>query len=130
MGARRGAPQADALEQLAGPRVAAGAGLAREAELDGHKLARGQLSGERPPVVLVGVADRVRVEAAGLPRAERRDVDAGDADRPRRGLVEAGDDPQQSRLPRAARPGTTQSSPRCTVRVRPCSAATPPSEEG
>ena len=96
--------EADALEQLVGPRITRGAGLAGQPELDPDELARRQLARERAPVVLVGVADRARAEAGRRPAAERADVDAGDADRARRRPVEAGDDPQQRRLARAARP--------------------------
>ena len=96
--------EADALQQLVGPRVASRPGLARQPELDPDELARGQLARERAPVVLVGVADRARAEAGGGPAPEGSDVDAGDADRARRCAVETGDDPQQRRLAGAARP--------------------------
>ncbi len=94
----------DALEQLVRARIAPLLGDAGQPELDPDELARGQLARERPPVVLVGVADRARAEAGCTPTAERADVDAGDADGAGRGTVEAGDDPEQRRLARAARP--------------------------
>ncbi len=96
--------EADAVEQLVGTGTPALRGLARKPELDPHELARGQLARKRSPVVLVGVADRARAEASGAPAAECADVDPRDADRPRRRSVETGDDPEQRRLARAARP--------------------------
>ena len=106
-------------------------GLAGEAELHADELTRGQLAGERPPVVLVGVADRARAEAGRPPsdRAVRRRCRRRSPSRRR-----AGRSPATIRssvdLPEPLGPRTTHSSPGCTVRVRPCSAATPPSADG
>ena len=94
----------DALEQLVRARIARLLRDAGQPELDPDELARGQLARERPPVVLVGVADRARAEARRTPPAERADVDAGNADGAGRGAVEAGDDPEQRRLARATWP--------------------------
>src|SRR5215210_510911 len=96
--------EADAREQLVGARLATVARLPREAELHAHEIAHGLLAGERPPVVLVGVADRPRAKCRGRSSAQRGHVHARDADGARRGPVEAGDDPEERRLPRAARP--------------------------
>ena len=96
-------PEPDPFEQLVGACVASRCGHAGQPELDSDELPRGQLSGERPPVVLVGVADRARPELGRSPAAERAHVDARDPDRAGRRAVEGGDDPQQCRLPRAAR---------------------------
>ena len=57
--------QADALEQLcARATVPVGPRRAAEAEREADELLRGQVAGERPPVVLVGVADDSRAVAA------------------------------------------------------------------
>ena len=94
----------DALEQLVRACIALFPADAGQPELNPDELARRQLARERPPVVLVGIADRARAEARRAPAAERADVDAGDADGAGGGAVEAGDDPEQRRLARAARP--------------------------
>src|SRR5215210_1080886 len=96
--------EADAREQLVGARLATVAGLPREPELHAHEIAHGLLARERPPVVLVGVADRPRAECRGRSSAQRGHVHARDADGARRGPVEAGDDPEERRLSGAARP--------------------------
>ena len=97
------AGQADPREQLVGTRVAPGTWLPGEAELDADELARRQLACEGTPVVLVGVADRARAEACGLPPSEHGDVRSGDGHGAGGRAVEARDDPQQRRLARAAR---------------------------
>ena len=103
-------------------------GHAGEPELHADELARGQLAGERAPVVLVGVADRARAEAARRPRAERaRRRCRPRCTEPAEGWSKPATIRSRVDLPEPLGPSTTQSSPRCTVSVRPCSAATPPS---
>jgi hypothetical protein len=54
--------------------------------------------------VLVEVADDLAAVARPAAPSERAQVLAEDADRPGRGKVEAGEDPQERRLARPARP--------------------------
>ncbi len=92
--------QPDPAQQLlgAGSPVAP---LGAEAEPD--QLARGQLGRERLLVVLVEIAHDLGAVARAAGAAERAEVLAEDADRPGRGKVEAGEDPQERRLARPAR---------------------------
>ncbi len=96
--------QADPREQLVGARLAPRARLAGEPELDADELPRGQLTGERTPVMLVGVADRARAEARRLPTPEHCDIRSRHGHGAGGRAVESRHDPQKRRLARAARP--------------------------
>ena len=68
----------DPLEQLACPTRPLAAGGAAEPEWERHQLLGGQLGGQRPPVVLIGVADHTSAVARDDVRGRRADVDAVD----------------------------------------------------
>ena len=96
-------PQADPLQQLVRPPVAAAGRNAGEPELHADELPRGQLARKGAPIMLVGISEHLRPIACGPARRERGDVLIRHAHGARRGAVEAGDDAHERRLPGAAR---------------------------
>jgi hypothetical protein len=95
--------QPDALEELVRARVPVAGRRAGEAELEADELPRRELLRECAPVVLLRVAERARAVLGEPTAAQPAQVDAEGAGRPGGGSVEAGEDPEQRRLPRPAR---------------------------
>ena len=122
--------KADPLEQLVGAPLASRPRYAGEPELDSDELPHGQLAGERAPVMLVGVADRARPEADPPPRSRARPRPFPPRSPTPRTGGRSRDDTQERRLAGAARTEDDAQLTAATVRVSPCSAATPPSADG
>ena len=78
--------------------------LAAQPELQRDEPPCAQLGGERAGVVLVDIAEQVGAVVGEPARRQLADLLAEDADDPCRGLLDAGEDPQQRRLAGPARP--------------------------
>ena len=91
------------LEERMGPSEAIAVGDASQPERYRDQLLGGQLTRERAPVVLVGVAERVGAILREAALRERPEVGACDRDAAGTRTLEAGDHPHQRRLARTAR---------------------------
>ncbi len=94
----RAVVQTDALEELAGAGSPRRLWYACEAERYRDQLLRGELAGERAPVVLVGIAERPRPVVAQSPARHARKVDAVDDDRAGARALQPCENPHQRRL--------------------------------
>src|SRR5581483_4191988 len=96
--------QTHALEQTVGDSLALRTRSAEQGEPQRDELARRELRLERPRVVLVGVAQRVRAVLEQRPAAQRAQVVVEDAHAARGRAVEPGEDAEERALAGAARP--------------------------
>ena len=95
--------QSDPLEQLAGASSPLPELDREQAEGNPDQLLGGQLAGERPPVVLVRVAEGPAAVSREPSGRRVHEVEAVDDHRARGRSLEAGEDPHERRLSRAAR---------------------------
>src|SRR5947209_3860406 len=96
--------KADAFEQLVCAREPRRARRTAQPELQRDELAHGQLRCERARVVLVGVPEESRAVLRELARRQLAEILAVHAPDAGRGALEPREQPQERRLPRAARP--------------------------
>ena len=122
--------QPDALEERMGASEAIAVGDASQPERHRDQLLRRQLAGERAPVVLVGVAERVGAVLRETALRERPEVDPRDRDAAGTRPLEPGDHAHQRRLSRTARAENDADLALVDVERQPLQAATPPSAPG